>query len=352
MSNNIGNRITDNAFNADGGKALIDSALAYIEKRHGWRPTSEKALFSGVYYDSQKVGSYIIRVENALKKTAVLKIQLHPLPFDEGFIIRHIDRHNKSEKIKTVKIIDDLAWDKELGFGYLLFEDISSMDDLWRGSVATDKDRALHKTFLDEFINKVLPIQPWMDVPRDDLKSIYKNAFEHFYGIAEKSGYQHIDKDTLEKCKKTYFEIMDKMKFEQIHFTHGHLSGKDVKCDENTGNFYLMASLYWSYRPKYHELTFPIWVDLMSIRNADLELDDMLNVINAWNKEWQAGVFDHDPAETAQYWFNLLERAMLTIMLDLGASEWTPNEKMEKAALLSVWVGLFNWIAKNKFNYN
>jgi hypothetical protein len=41
---------------------------------------------------------------------------------------------------------------------------------------------------------------------------------------------------------------------------------------------------------------------------------------------------------------------MMTIMLDLGASEWLEGEIDEKQALLKAWKELFGWVLKNKLN--
>ncbi len=62
------------------------------------------------------------------------------------------------------------------------------------------------------------------------------------------------------------------------------MSGKDIKYNQEKNEFILMANLYWSYRPKYYELTFPMWVDIMHIRDKNLKLDGVLKRINFWNK--------------------------------------------------------------------
>jgi len=347
-NNRFGNRITDNALKADNGQVLIEKALAYVNKEFGWQPADQEPLFKGVYYDSQKVGSHIVKVINKNNESAVLKLQLRPLPFDEGFIIRHIEKYNSSEKIKTLKIINDVAWSEELGFGFLIFEDVSQFKNLWIENITTKQDRHLHKIFLQEFLNHTLPIEPWLTAPEDDLKSNYKKTFEHFQEIASASSYQHLNNSILEEFKNSYYQIIDNFNFEKFHFTHGHMSGKDIKYNQVNDQFVLMANLYWSFRPKYYELTFPMWVDIMHIRDKNLKLNDVLDRLSAWESEWSDDLFDYNPADRPQYWFNLLERAAMVIMLDLGASEWTENEKEEKAILLSVWQELFVWIIDNK----
>ena len=91
-----------------------------------------------------------------------------------------------------------------------------------------------------------------------------------------------------------------------------------------------------------------MWVNIMHIRDKNLKIDDVLLRINSWGKLWTENLYNHSPIKTSQYWFNLLERAMLTIMLDLGASEWAKNEIEEKEVLLSAWQELFDWIVDNK----
>ncbi len=123
------------------------------------------------------------------------------MPFDEGFIIRHIDKYNKSKKIRTLNILNDSPWDKDLGFGYLMFEDVSNLQNLWKKHITTNKDRQLHKIFLKEFINNTLPIKSWLDKPTIELKQAYIKALEHFEKIANKSSYSHIDSKVVNNYK-------------------------------------------------------------------------------------------------------------------------------------------------------
>jgi len=351
MDKNIyGNRITDNALNADDGRAIINKALEYIKIKYGWIADKNQVLFSGVYYDSQKVGSYIVKVKNDKKEKAVLKIQLKPLLFDEGFIIRHIESQNKSLIIRIPKIINDEPWKDALGFGYLIFEDLSGLPNIWKSSITDNADRKLHGEFLKEFLNNVLPITSWFETSIIDFKEAYKKSFAHFFEIAKLSNHKHISANQIEKNKLAYFKVIDNFKFSQFHFTHAHMSGDDIKYDAANNQFIVMANLYWSFRVNYYELTFPIWVDIMHIRNRDLKLSDIIKRINSWGLQWRKELYDHDPTVQKQYWFNLLERAVTTVMLDLGSSEWPENEIKEKRRLLKIWQELFDWIIEKKFS--
>ena len=252
MSNAIGNRITDNALNADDGRELIQRALAEIEDQLGWCSTEEKELFTGVYYDTKKVGSFIVKVRNPQGITAVLKLQLRPLPYDEGFIIRHIEGENKSTVIRLPKILVDRPWSEEAGYGFVLFEDLSQLSDLWNSIRPNEDDLVRHGVFLSEFINKLLPVTAWLSAPSVSSQEKYKEAFQHFFEISQKSSHRHISLEEIELLREQFFNILDKIDLHDAHFTHGHLSGKDVKYDEATGEFILLANLYWSWRPKYY----------------------------------------------------------------------------------------------------
>jgi hypothetical protein len=325
-----GNRITNNALRADSGKGLIQKALQLIDSTLGWRITSKAPLFTGTYFDSQKVGSYIVRVINDRGEAAVLKLQLYPLPFDEGYIIRSLEGQIKSTLIRTPKILADKPWNKADGFGYLIFEDLTALNNLWSQTQTTETDRQLHKTFLCEFYKNVLPVSPWIDEPQGDLRYIYQDAIKHFKEIADKSDHKHIQAAETADYLKQYFEVLERVRLDPIHFTHGHMSGFDVKYDTDKDSYILLANLYWSYRPKYYELTFPMWVDLMWYRDSSLTFDIFLKRVLAWVELFSKGITDNDPSQSPQFWFNLLERSMNTIMLDLGASEWKEDERAEK----------------------
>jgi len=347
----IGNRITNNALKADNGKLLIKKALKEIEAEFGWKVNAKNSLFSGVYYDSAKVGSFIIRAKNIEGAQAVIKLQLYPLAFDEGYIIRHIETQNKSKQIRFPKIYNDEAWSKNRGYGFLIFEDLSGMPNLWKvGYPVTLREMKNHKKFLNEFLHHVLPVKPWLPYPTSSPVDYYKEAFKHFNEIATKSSHYHISQKEIAGYRDKYFEILEKMTFGKSHFSHAHLSGFDVKYDKKNEQYIVMANLYWSFRPTYYEIIFPVWVNLMHIRNENLEFKDFLTIVNKWGDVWKNDLYDHDPTATKEYWFHFLTRAVLTIMLDLGSSEWKRGEKKSKKALLNNWKEFFDWLIETKLS--
>lgn len=346
-SSSTGNRLTDNALKADDGRALIARAILEIEKLFGWRPVDERVLFSGIYYDSTKVGSFITRVTNERGERAVLKLQLRSLPFDEGFIIRHVQQQIRSQRIRLPAIFADAPWDETQGYGYLLMEDLSHLSHLW----ATRPDEQAferHEAFLSEFMHSVLPIAPYLPVPRITPAEKYRESFDHFYSIAQASRHRHIDFSEIEKMKEAYMTALKGVTFEGFHFTHGHLSGHEIVEDRKTDSFILFANLLWSFRPAYYELVFPLWVDLMGIHDACVTREDLRLRIERWIQLWRA-IENVDLTENQTFWFSILERSMMTTMLDLGSSEWTDAEVQEKQALLTAWQKLFYWILEEKF---
>jgi len=343
-----GNRITDNALEADDGRLLILKALSEIESKHGWKKSSSKPLFTGVYYDTQKVGSFIVPVKNLRGETAVLKLQLRPLTFDEGFIIRKIEEFNQSSIIRLPKIIRDEAWNEELNYGYLIFEDLSHLPNLWLKTPASSEEMKSHKLFLQEFLNNVLSIKPWLPQPKISIQQSYRDAFEHFYSIAQNSSYHHITDEQIQQFRDKYFEIIDECRFEPIHFTHAHLGGGDIKFDKQNNQFILLANLYWSFRPQYQEIVFPVWVELILTQKRNYPFKAFLKRIQEWTELWSKDLYSHNPSTKQQYWFNLLERAMMTVMLDLGSSEWKGNEEQTRAVFEN-WKKFFWWLVKDKF---
>lgn len=346
MSSSTGNRITDNALKADDGRALITRAISEIGLQYGWRPVDERVLFSGVYYDSTKVGSHIARVTNERDEFAVLKIQLRPLPFDEGFIMRHIQHQIKTKRIRLPMIFADAPWSEERGYGYLVLEDLSELPHLW----ATRPDEPAfqrHTAFLAEFMHRMLPIAPYAPVPEISPKEKYRESFDHFHAIAQASDHHHIDFAEIDKMKDAYMDALEGADFEDFHFTHGHLSGHEIVEGRAADSFILFANLLWSFRPAYYELVFPLWVDLMGIRDMRVTREYLSKRIERWIQLWRE-IEMVDLNEKPTFWFSLLERSMMTVMLDLGSSEWQNPEIQEKQALLNAWRELFYWILEKK----
>lgn len=350
MSNH-GNRITENAFNADSGEGSIDKAIEDIQKL-GWT-VSNKDKFAGahgVYYDSKKVGSFFVEVKNNDNLKGVLKLQLRPLPYDEGFIIRHIDKHNKSKRIRTPKIYLDAPWSESVGYGYLIFEDLSGFPNIWANSPPQEeKEFSSHKEFLKEFLRNVLPMEPFLKKPSITPLESARRSFDHFFKIAQNSNHKHISKNEVLEYKKKYFETLEKVKdFEDLHFSHGHLTGMDIKQNPENGDYIVLANLYWGWRPMYHELTFPIWNSLMRIRKKNLRFEEFLGNLDRWCGRWSSDLFDYNPTKRPQFWVNLFSSAMHTIMLDLGASEWKEEDHAERLILLTKWKEFFDWILEHK----
>ena len=77
--------------------------------------------------------------------------------------------------------------------------------------------------------------------------------------------------------------------------------------------------------------------------SASLTFDRFFERILAWVDLWPK-----DVTNERIFWLMNLERSMLTIMLDLGASEWSPEETDQKQALLESWKRYFVWIVENK----
>jgi len=345
----LGNRITANALTADEGNELIKKALAEIKELYKIEPLKEEAIFRGRYYAQNKIGSYLAKAKNEKGQNVILKLQLRPLPFDEGLIIRHIQAQLKTDKIRLPQVYLDQAWEEKRGYGFLIMEDLSLLSNLWlKGFPLTNGEMQDHKNFLKIFFHEVLALKPFLAQPKLTGKEILMDSFKHFEEIAKKSQHQHLAPEKLAKLEERYFDFVNNFVFEDLHFTHGHLAGLDIKFDRDKGTYIFLANLLWSYRFKYYELVFPIWNNLMHVNIENFSFPDFLESINKWCELLKDDIFDHDPTQTKQFWALLLERAMLTCMLDLGASEWPENQIKIKENLLNCWQEFFYWILENK----
>lgn len=346
-----GNRTTDNALIADEGGDIISRAFSFIESETDWQITDRNKFknATGIYYDSKKVGSVFVEVTSKENIKGVLKIQLRTLTFDEGSIIRHVSPQIRSKRIRLPKIFLDNPWNEKDGYGFIIFEDLSYLPKIWSAlPPEAEQDYIQHKDFLKEFIHNVLPIESFVAKPTESQFELAKESFKHYWNIAQKSSHKHFVTEEIEEFKKRYFEILSKFEFEEMHFTHGHLSGLDIVYDDQKDEYGILGNLYWKWRPKYWELTFPTWNSLMHVRDKNLTLKSFLTRVDQWVKLGATELYEHDPSDTKQYWFNLLAFAMNTIMLDLGASEWKENEIEEKQILLNCWKEFFSWIITNK----
>ena len=349
MSSSMGNQITNNAFGADDAKELIERALTEVRAKTGWYLRDEKVLFSGHYYDRKKIGSFIARITNDRQESAVLKLQLRPLDYDEGMIIRHIQAQIKTDRVRLPVVHLDEPWEESRGYGYLIMEDASEMKRLWAEHCPTDAELKEHAEFLDIFMHQVLPIDAFLPAPKATIREKYQEGLQHFSKIAKVSNHHHVSDEEVEQMKEVYAGILKNITFNDFHFTHGHLSGMDIFLDSSNQSYILFSNLMWSFRSMYYEVIFPLWVDMMGIRNTSVMVKDLLVRVDRWAEIWEK-VMGEDPRTSHFFWFLILERSMMTVMLDLGASEWLEGEIEEKRALLNAWKELFWFVVKNKLN--
>lgn len=344
----LGNRITANALSSDNGEKLISKALAEIKKEYKISPAEQGEIFKGRYYQADKVGSLITKADQDGRQV-ILKLQLRPLPFDEGFIIRQIQPQIKTDKIRLPQVYLDQPWRQEKGYGFLIMEDLSAIPNLWSaGFPLSDQEMQNHKKFLQIFFKEVLPLKPFLPEPTQPANEIFTDSFNHFAKIAQASQFQHLDQQKFKEMKTKYFEVLENADFQSLHFTHGHLAGLDIKYDQAHDVFIILANLMWSYRFKYYELAFPIWNNLMHVNTENFSFDNFLQIVKNWCQLFSQDLFDLDLTQTREFWLLLLERAILTCMIDLGASEWLSGEERIKENLLLRWQEFFDWILKNK----
>ena len=86
----------------------------------------------------------------------------------------------------------------------------------------------------------------------------------------------------------------------------------------------------------------------MGICDIHVTREDLYTRIERWIRLWRE-IEPVDLNEKQIFWFSMLERSMITVMLDLGSSEWKESEVKEKQALLIAWKELFYWILEEKF---
>ncbi len=339
MSDVIGNRLTDNALAADDAADLVARARREIEDAYGWKPSDPDAVFTGYYYDPRKIGSRIVRVADAAGKTAVLKLQLRPLRFDEGFIIRQVAPQIRTPRVRLPRILRDEPWSEARGYGFLLFEDLTALPDLWHARRPDGADLARHRDFLAAFARGALPIAAWFPPPSDGAREQALAAFAHFRAIADASPHRRLSAGETSRLRDAWIARLPP-NAAPPHFTHGHLSGLDVKVDAASDAYVLFANLTWSYRPPFYEVVFPWWADAMGIRDPRVTADDLRRRADAW-ADIGAAAFGRDPRADPAFRFALLTRAALTVLLDLGASDWPPEEADARGALWQAWKDFF-----------
>ena len=361
-----------------------DRFLAGIIKESGF--ASEKEIWRGLILGDKKKAGSVIYAGRYKNKPAVLKIQHLKPVIDEPEIIRKFYQHSKSRKVFAPKIYFDRPWNRSRGYGYFISEIVKGLKLVQICPSASTLERSDWRAGnLNQGIGRRQirgsACPPMGDLSqRDKTEPTQMREFCKFYedykaNIKMKPGWwpkRAEEKDTVIfnlKRSESWLKIVKaarllKPEFYQpkvdiykkiikkyaanqpMEFTHGHLSAHDI-IKTKQGKYYLMSNFLWSYRPKWYDLAFNLWVNINGL--PEMSYNEVDRYIERWLENYnEIKTVTKDKNFERYFWLNLLERALGSILVDFGSVRYPVEKRAMARVNFKRWEYIFGEIA-NKF---
>lgn len=336
----MGNKITEKYFKNASFIKQKQAIINEIIKKTNFQPIKE--IFCGKIYDDNKIGSLIYK-GNWQGKTTVLKIQGLQPEIDEIDIINNFNSQNKSKKIRLPILYNGSKWNKKDNYGYLLLEYINK-PTIYKSPFANQSQIKDFCNFYQEYKTNCLKV-PFITKSLCEQNSLSFTTERIFLWkkIAQNKKY-------LTKTKENYVEkfisLAEKhLPLIEMNFMHGHLTSDDIfKFSDK--KYIIMSNLFWSYRPEFYDSTFHLWSGIKSLRNQNINIDQVIKYINHWLKEYKKySVFTEDNDFEKKFNIMMIERCIGALLVDIENQYYDKDSKNNINHLTQLFKNLFKHFA-------
>ena len=342
----MSNKITEKYFTQSDFSEREVEVLAVATAETGF--VVEKEIFRGMIYDQNKVGSLIYKGKLG-DKSAVLKLQGLKPEVDEVDIIQHLNKQNQSKFVRLPIIYSHKPWNQESQYGYTISEYIDA-PKIFEMPFASKEEMKNFAYFYQEYCKSGLT-KPWFEPETTDSLVFTKHRVDNWRKISEHKK-RLVAGDYLPYLEKYYALAEKHLPSVPMVFCHGHLTANDIYCLPDN-SFVLLSNLFWSYRPKWYDLTFNIWSCTINIRDTSYTFEQLLEYIEKW-----LAIYCSIPSVQQDKDFErkiniiLLERIIGAILVDLGANDFYEKEENNQyfRHLLKLHQQLFDHLAQKLEN--
>lgn len=324
-----------------------DRFLAGIIKESGF--ASEKEIWRGLILGDKKKAGSVIYAGRYKNKPAVLKIQHLKPVIDEPEIIRKFYQHSKSRKVFAPKIYFDRPWNRSRGYGYFISELIEgeNIKTLKHKNIKAKDETREFCRFYEDYKTNIKTKPGWWSRRAAEKDTVIFNLkrLENWLKIVKAA--RLLKPEFYQPKVDIYKKIIKKYAANQpMEFTHGHLSAHDI-IKTKQGKYYLMSNFLWSYRPKWYDLAFNLWVNINGL--PEMSYNEVDRHIEKWLENYnEIKTVTKDKNFERYFWLNLLERALGSILVDFGSVRYPVEKRAMARVNFKRWEYIFGEIA-NKF---
>ena len=315
--------IIDTYFNkhtfADRVQDIIDELTQMLHFR------IDRPLFRGTVYGPSRLGSIIYK-GMWKKKDAILKIQGLKLQRDEKKLIDGFLDQNESAHIRMPHIFKHKPWDSTRGYGYTLMEYIPDPPLMTPEPSETEINEFLK--FFTELKTRAIA-NPWIEQTEYEQSSVrlVRHRIAQWVAIAKERG--HFDIVALAPRIQQFNELLEKMTHElPMEFMHAHMTGREVRKHNASGQYILFANLYWGWRPKWYDCAFVVWNILRNPESPLMNETQTMDCITMWKEQFEALPWiKEDASFPAAFDIMMLERLLGILIIDLHVDEQQTHER-------------------------
>lgn len=336
MSNKITEKYFEHVNFADHKKRILNEIMSKTNFQ------AEKEIFRGQIYDKNKVGSLIYKGVWR-DKSAVLKIQGLQPDIDEIDMINRFNDRNKSAKIRLPKLHGGSKWNKKNGYGYLLLEYIDA-PQIYQPPFASPEQIKDFCALYQEYKTKCLREPLFKREPNEQSSLVFTaQRVSHWLKIVQTKG--HLTETEVKNVEKFLSLAGKHLPSIKMDFMHGHFTYNDIFKLSNK-EYILTSNLFWSYRPEFYDITFHLWASLKSLRNQNINVEQVKKYLQNWLKEYKKlPIVIQDSDFERKFDIMMAERCIGALLVDIQNQHYDNDRGNFIIHLTKLFRNLFEYFA-------
>ena len=300
-----------------------DRILSDVVKKTGF--VVKERLRAGAVYDAKKVRDVVYTGtydgKDAILKIKGLKVDSSELPNIEAF-----NKQNRSKIVRIPQIYSSMRYNARKGYEYIIFEYIRGKWSWDAPFAGKDDIREFAKFYQEYRINAIT--KDFLPKKRGNPLSYQMMKVDFWRSICESTGRLRLEQ--YAPWLMRYYPIAVKNLADiPLVLSHSVLADNVLRDDNNS--YVLLSNNLWGYMYQWADLTMPLWVSLLNIRDTGKSFEDVLGHVNNWTEILKSiPVVKEDPDFDRKFSTHMLNRCIGTMLADLGAGHrWGLHENRE-----------------------
>ncbi len=255
--------------------AEIPHILGEIERETGF--IAQHEIQRRTIYDADKV--WRVRIVGTFEgRPAVLRVENIKLETDEEEIRRAFRAQAADSCVRPPETYAYQVFDEAKGYGYSLDEEVRGAP-LFVAKAALPHEAASAFAVFYRLLRETVK-DPFWENQTGDIRAFSEKQCDKWHDLAKQKTPEHterVERETM-KIREAYLSSLSDA---PLRFQHAHLSGEDVRVNEQ-GEYIVFANHFWSWRQPGYDVAFPLWHQWMSLPIERRSAEGVAHVTDAW----------------------------------------------------------------------